>query len=82
MGWCTGAVEIFDSMVRLLLKSDADYKHKFAVLLNLAEALEAEDWDCQSDTLYYEDPLVQAVFFRLHPDWFLGIDPTEKDVES
>lgn len=68
MGWCSGTV-IFDNVVGFVLKSEAPAEDKKALIKVLIDALEDEDWDCQNDSDYIDDPLVDAVMRRLHPDW-------------
>lgn len=69
MGWCSGT-EIFDSMVEALDKVSNDEDVKFILLVTLTVALEQQDWDCHSDSNYYDYPVVQKVFKSLHPHWF------------
>jgi hypothetical protein len=69
MGWCSGT-PIFDKMAAFVLDSDLPEARKIDVLYTLADAMENEDWDCQSDSHYYGHPLVQNVMRTLHPDWF------------
>lgn len=69
MGWCSGTV-IFDDMARFVLAQPASDDDKFATLRALAVSLQNEDWDCESDSRYYNHPIVQRVMKDLHPDWF------------
>ena len=66
MGWCS-ATEIFDNVVESLLDPAKD---KEQVIKDLVNALENGDWDCQQDSEYYDNPIVQKVFKELHPSWF------------
>lgn len=69
MGWCS-ATDIFDSMAyHVIVESAVAEDSKYQILLTLAKSLEEDDWDCQSDSVWYDDPLVQKVFKELHPDW-------------
>lgn len=67
MGWGS-AVGIFDSFVGPLLGDEP--LDKKALIKNLIEVLEDDDWDTQADSSYYHHPLVQEAFKELHPDWF------------
>ncbi len=63
MGWCS-VTYIFDSVVsELVKKKDID---KVEIIKILSVAMEEMDWDCQSDSKFYEHPLVK----KARPDWF------------
>jgi len=68
MGWCSGT-EIFDKVAEFVLGSEQPEQAKYDVLYHLAGALENEDWDCQEDSRYYNDLIVQRVMRELHPNW-------------
>lgn len=76
MGWCS-ATAIFDQVAAFVLEVEASDERKRHVLSHLAGALEAEDWDCQRDSQYYDHPIVQAVMRDHHPSWFEGETMTE-----
>jgi hypothetical protein len=65
MGWCS-ATYIFDEIVKAL-KDGGDKKE---AIKQLIIALEDEDWDCQSDSVYWDDEEVKSIFKEMHPDWF------------
>jgi len=67
MGWCSGT-EVFDQIAEIVL-SDKPLDKK-ATLKAVIDSLENSDWDCQSDSAYYDHPLVQEVFKEMHPHWF------------
>jgi hypothetical protein len=67
MGWCSATV-IFDQIAKIVL-SDQPIDKK-AVLKTVIKALEDGDWDCQQDSDYWDDPIVQSVMRELHPRWF------------
>ena len=69
MGWCSGTL-IFDRVADFVLDTDKPDDEKYRVLKALVEALEDQDWDCQSDSIYYVHPIVQQIFKSLHPRWF------------
>jgi hypothetical protein len=67
MGWCSGT-RIFDAVCEGLLSDEP--KSKKELLTELIAALEADDWDCQQDSAFWDNPLVQEVMRELHPRWF------------
>lgn len=67
MGWCSGT-EIFDMMCESLL-SDTP-RSKKELLTELVGILEYMDWDCQQDSIFWDNPIVQEVMRELHPGWF------------
>ena len=71
MGWCSGT-EIFDDMCDVIFdtKEGIGINQKYELIKTLIISLENQDWDCQSDSEYYNDPIVENVFKKLHPDWF------------
>lgn len=73
MGWCS-ATTVFDAVAAFVLTATSDEQSKVDVLTTLARALEDADWDCQRDSHYYDDPIVQRVFRELHPRWFEHAD--------
>lgn len=77
MGWCSGT-PIFDSVASYVISSDLTELRKFEVLRTLADAMEDEDWDCQSDSQYWDNEIVQRVMLALHPDW---LEDSDKGLE-
>lgn len=69
MGWCSGT-EIFDRMVEIILYSSATIEEKEDVITELIKALEDQDWDCQEESDFYNNPQVKRAFYRVHPEWF------------
>ena len=67
MGWCSGT-RIFDAVCEGLLAEQP--KDKKEALRELIVALEDGDWDCQSESKFWDNPLVQEVMRELHPRWF------------
>jgi len=70
MGWCS-VTEVFDAMAKFILSTDKPDTEKREVLLVLAKSLEDNDWDCQTDSDYVDDPIVRSIFKELHPNWGL-----------
>lgn len=68
MGWCSGT-DIFDRMVQIILKLEISDDAKYETIYSIAEVLEDNDWDCQGDSDYNDEPIVQRAFKALHPDW-------------
>lgn len=71
MGWCSGT-PLFDAVVGKLLSLDVPQDKKEEVILALSEAMWNQDWDCESDSEYYDEPIVRGVWLKAHPDWFDG----------
>jgi hypothetical protein len=70
MGWYSGT-KVFDPVVRKLLSmATITPDDQQELIVALIDALEERDWDCQSNSAYYEHPLVKAALLELHPDWF------------
>lgn len=67
MGWCSGT-QVFDPICEALF-GDEPLDRK-ALLKEVIDALESNDWDCQQDSAYWDHPLVQEVMRELHPSWF------------
>lgn len=68
MGWCSATV-IFDGVCDALLADEKpDLK---STLRALIAALEDGDWDCQSDSEYWNHPMVREIMKELHPRWDL-----------
>ena len=67
MGWCSGTV-VFDSIIEALLDSKVDKKETIKYLINVLEDM---DWDCQTDSDYWEHPLIKECFIELgRSDWY------------
>lgn len=69
MGWCSGT-DIFDRIAEKVLGSELPEKSQLEIIDTLVDALEDGDWDCQSDSDYFEHPIVQRVMREKHADWF------------
>lgn len=67
MGWCSGTV-IFDVVAEAVLSEKPINKQ--AVIEVLIAALEDGDWDCQSESAYWDHPVVRAAFMKSSPHWF------------
>lgn len=72
MGWCSGT-DIFDSVVCAVLKMSIPIPDQKKIIHVLMDAMQDKDWDCQSDSMYYDHPFVREAYFDLlHPDWKEG----------
>ena len=87
MGWCSGT-EIFDRIAKIVIENPQMNNRK-ELLVTLIDALEENDWDCQSESEYIEHPLVRSAFIEIDPDWqeyFDDIDAekerTEEEIEQ
>lgn len=68
MGFCSGT-QIFDDVAdEILDKRWLMEENQRAVIKALVKALYAHDWDCESDSKYYDHPIVQSVLRELNPD--------------
>lgn len=76
MGWC-GGTDIFDPVVKIVLAAEMPEETKFNIIRALTESLGDQDWDCESESAYYEHSLVRRVFVDLYPDWFADEDANE-----
>lgn len=43
---------------------------KKAVVKHIIRVLQDMDWDCESDSNYWEHPVVREVFREINPEWF------------
>lgn len=68
MGWCSGT-DIFDRMVQVILKTKTSDDEKYTLIYALGEVLEDEDWDCQGDSDYLDEPIVKKALIDLGNDW-------------
>ncbi len=67
MGWCSATI-IFDKVVGSLL---GESKRPIEdVIANLIDILEENDWDCQMDSMYFGNPIVEKIMKTKHPSWF------------
>ena len=60
MGWCSGT-PIFDTVCEEVLELKVSQSIKERILTKLIEAMEDQDWDCQYDSDYWNDPLVGSL---------------------
>ena len=75
MGWCS-ATGIFDDICSAIFDKDG-YIEIEDVIKTLIEVLELNDWDCQTDSEFYDHPVVNKVLRALHPEWFEKEDDEE-----
>lgn len=76
MGWASGT-ELFDKVIDAVLSElgpnirTSRYPEDMDNCIeSIITAFEDADWDTQSESEYYDHPMVQRVFRVLHPDWF------------
>lgn len=70
MGWCSGT-PIFDTVAKEILDdAEISQSKKERILTSLIEAMWDHDWDCESESDYYDHPLVRSILMKLRPDWF------------
>lgn len=62
MGWCSGT-SIFDSMMEIVLEYVPEDK-QMEVAEKIAEPLWDGDWDCESDSEYWNSHLVHIMHKR------------------
>lgn len=68
MGY-SGGTDVFDRVAGLVLRWVAvDSYVAEEILYTLMDVLEDKDWDTQSESDYFEHPVVQKVWKRLHYD--------------
>lgn len=70
MGWCSGT-DIFDAVMEELEIGTLSDVDKLRILKALIKALGDKDWDCESDSYFYNYPLVKKAFKQVYPklDW-------------
>lgn len=68
MGWCSGTY-IFDDVCAEILKRVHDPKLQHDLVLVLVRALEDQDWDCESESKFWDNPVVRKAMKRLNPEW-------------
>lgn len=68
MGWCSATI-IFDNVVGAILDEEVR-KNPKEMIKNLIKELEAGDWDCQQESVYWNDPLIQECFRETSPELF------------
>lgn len=61
MGWCSGT-DVFDPVVKAILED----KSKEDVIKTLIKVLQVQDWDCETDSDYFYDPIVKKAFISVN----------------
>lgn len=67
MGWCSGT-DVFDAVVKVVLDEKKPLTPE-RVVETLILALQDMDWDCESDSDYWNHPMVRKAFKKACPDW-------------
>lgn len=60
MGWC-GGTDVFDPVVKQVLSTDLPDQKKHDIILALINALFDQDYDCESESVYWKHPLIRKV---------------------
>ena len=63
MGWCSGTAT-FDVAMYVVLDESLSLKEKVARLI---KAWTDMDWDCESESAYWEHPLFREVWEEMYP---------------
>ncbi len=66
MGWCSGT-DVFDGMAKTILEDSMDDEMQEFLIARLIRVLWDSDWDCESDSDYFNHPVVRRAFHRLEP---------------
>jgi len=71
VGWCSGT-EVIDKIMDEVLESSAidDSTYRRNIIAVTIKALWDHDWDCESDSEYFDHPLVHDVLLELDPEMF------------
>lgn len=64
MGW-SSATEIFDAVVDGILSTKATDIEKKVVIKILIRELLSKDWDCESESDFFNHPLVKECFIEI-----------------
>ena len=68
MGWCSGT-EIFDAVVKPVLENvDLSDVGKYEIIYALVVKMFSHDWDCESDSDYYDNPIVKKAMRNAAPN--------------
>lgn len=65
MGWNSGT-EIFDVVAESVLEGRSPEE----TLERLIDVMEDHDWDGQSDSTFFNHPVVRKIFMERNPEWF------------
>lgn len=67
MGWSSGT-EIFDVVCESVLSDKPVDKEQ--TIRDLIEVLHYHGWDCESESEFYDHPVVKNIFKEKFPEWF------------
>lgn len=70
MGFCSGT-DIFDDVVSDILIVPIEKNIKIHLITSLIESLEKHDWDCQQDSVFWANPIVQQSHLNSQINWEL-----------
>lgn len=77
MGWCSGTY-VFDVVVEDILAADIQESDKVKIISNLIRVLEYMDWDCQTDSDFFDNPVVKKAFIATNKRWELHYKEMEE----
>lgn len=73
MGNCS-ITPVYDDVAKVVLLAQIPDYVKRDILKALIVAMEDQDWDCQSDSLFLDEPTFESIMEELHPDWWTDWD--------
>lgn len=68
MGWCSGT-DIFDGVSPVVLSADIPEQTKVDIFVALIDALRNRDWDCETESNDFHDPIVKRAFIAVDPEY-------------
>lgn len=63
MGWCSGT-GVFDDVMDAVVEYVSDEATRRSIAVKVADSLWENDWDCEADSIYYEEYLVPIMLER------------------
>jgi len=67
MGWGSGT-PIFDDVAKVVMKRKITQSDKKIILKTLVNAMRDQDWDCEGDSDFYDDPFIRKEIFCIEDD--------------
>jgi len=75
MGWCSGT-RAFDASIEAAIDAGVKGAKLIDFAVHVMGVLEDMDWDCHSESDYYDHPTIRLAFQQVHPGWY---DDDERD---